>query len=97
MLTREYLSNQYLLRSAVYSNSQSTLVRLFLLPYTFILFHSLIRNIAIVIQRFIYGTAEPLVPPDEEDILEQALRMDAELDVEGNMGRYEDTRRPDSR
>jgi len=33
---------------------------------------------AIVIQRFVYGTAPPVIPPDEEDILEQALRLEEE-------------------
>ena len=33
---------------------------------------------AIVIQRFVYGTAPPVIPPDEEDILEETLRLEAE-------------------
>ena len=33
---------------------------------------------AIVIQRFVYGTAPPLIPPDEEDILEETLRLEEE-------------------
>ena len=33
---------------------------------------------AIVIQRFVYGIAPPLISPDEEDILEQALRLEEE-------------------
>lgn len=39
---------------------------------------SLKNQSAIVLQRFIYGTAPPVIPPDEEDILEQALRLEEE-------------------
>jgi len=33
-------------------------------------------DFAIVLQRFFYGTAAPVTPPDEEDILEQTLRLE---------------------
>lgn len=33
---------------------------------------------AIVVQRIVYGTAPPIIPADEEDILEQALRLEEE-------------------
>jgi len=35
-------------------------------------------DFAIVLQRFLYGTAAPVTPPDEEDILEQTLRLEEE-------------------
>ena len=34
--------------------------------------------VAIVLQRFLYGTAAPVTSPDEEDILEQTLRLEEE-------------------
>jgi len=33
-------------------------------------------------QRFSYGNGPPLISPDEEDILEQALRMEEEQEEE---------------
>lgn len=39
---------------------------------------------AIVVQRVIYGTEPPVVPPDEEDILEQALRLEEEEEADAH-------------
>jgi len=41
-------------------------------------------DFAIVVQRVIYGTEPPVVPPDEEDILEQALRLEEEEEADAH-------------
>jgi hypothetical protein len=47
-------------------------------PTTLLISFLFLNNIAIVIQRLVYGTAQPSIPLDEEDILEQALRLEQE-------------------